>query len=170
MRIVEEMKKHNRKASFTVQITSMVDMMIILLVFLLNQQTASSVQVSMTSGLILPTSSTAEQPSEALKITITTSGIFIGNKLVAEIANGKIKESSFDVEDKMFITELFLELDKEAQSSRRISAINETLTFDGNVILQADSRLSFDVLKKVMYTATSAGFANVKMAALGLGE
>ncbi|MDZ4661139.1 MAG: biopolymer transporter ExbD [Pseudomonadota bacterium] len=170
MRIVEKMKKINRKATFTVQITSMVDMMTILLVFLLNQQSASSVQVSVTDGLVLPISSTANNPIEALKVVVTAAGIFVNDKRVSEIIDGKIVDSSFDAKDKMFIPALYEELDKEAENSRRIASINETLDFDGTLVLQADSRLKYEVLKKVMYTATSAGYANIKMAAVAVGD
>ena len=170
MRIVEQMKKYNRKSTFTVQITSLVDLMTVLLVFLLNQQSGSAVQVSVTEGLELPTSSTSSHPTEALKVVVTSSGIFVGEKKVSEIVNGKIAESSFDSKDKMFVTELFAELDKEAENSRKIASINETVAFEGNLILQADSKLNYDVIRKVMYTATSAGFANIKMAAINLGD
>lgn len=170
MRIVEQMKKYNRKSTFVVQITSMVDLMTVLLVFLLNQQSSSSVQITETAGLVLPISSTASAPVEALKVVVTALGIFVNDKKLADIQDGRIVDSNLDAKDKMFIAPLYEELDKEAGNSRRIASVNETLEFDGKIILQADSRLNYEVIKKVMYTATSAGYANIKMAAITLGE
>ncbi len=170
MRIVEQLKKYNRKSTFLVQITSMVDMMTVLLVFLLNQQSSSSVQLTSTEGLVLPTSVTANDPVEALKVVVTTAGVFVNEKKVADITDGKLTAASFDAADKMFISSLFGELDKEAENSRKIASVNETVQFDGKMILQADSRLSYDVLKKVLYTATSAGYANIKMATVQAGD
>lgn len=169
MNVLETMKKYNKKATFGVQITSMVDMMTILLAFLLNQQSSSSAQITPIDGLTLPTSTTAADPIEALKVTVSNKGVFVNEKKVADIENGKLIDSSLDAKDKMFIPALYDELDKEAENSKKIAKINETVEFEGKAVLIADSRLNYQLLKQVMYTATSAGFANIKLATMAGG-
>ncbi len=170
MNILETMRKFNKKSTFTVQITSMCDMMTILLAFLLHQQSTSSAQITPIEGLELPQAYSAGDPVEALKLVVTRNGVFVNDKKVAEIAEGKISAAALDAKDKMFIPALYEELDKEAENSKKIAKVNETVEFEGKVVMLADSRLNYEVLKQVMYTATSAGFANVKLASVNLGE
>lgn len=170
MNILATMRKYNKKSTFVVQVTSMCDMMTILLAFLLNSQSMSATQISPIEGLDLPQSMTAGEPVEALKLVVTRNGIFVNDTKVADIADGRLPASVVDAKDKMFIPALYEVLDKEAENSKKISQVNETLEFDGKVVLLADARLNYEVLKQVMYTATSAGFANVRLASLSIGD
>ncbi len=170
MKILDQMRKLNKRSTFTIQITSMVDMMTLILAFLLNSQGNSAVQLTPVEGLVLPQSRTTNGAVEALKLIVTTKGVFVNDKKVADIADGKISIEAIDDKDSLFIKPLYDELDKQAENSRKIASVNETLEFDGKVLLQADSKLNYQVLKQVMYTAASAGFANVKMAAITAGE
>lgn len=166
MNILETMRKYNKKSTFVVQVTSMCDMMTILLAFLLNQQSMSATQISPIDGLELPVSMSSGSPVEALKLIISNKGIFVGDKKVADVSNGRLPASVLDPKDKLFIPALFEELDKEAENSRKIAKVNETLEFDGKVVVLADARLNYELIRQVMYTATSAGFANVRLANL----
>ncbi|OQW48433.1 MAG: hypothetical protein A4S09_04445 [Proteobacteria bacterium SG_bin7] len=166
MNILETMRKYNKKSTFVVQVTSMCDMMTILLAFLLNQQSMSATQITPIEGLDLPVSTTNGSPVEALKLTVSKKGIFVGDKKVADVENGRLPASVLDPKDKLFIPALYDELDKEAENSKKIAKVNETIEFDGKVVVLADARLNYEVIRQVMYTATSAGFANVKLASL----
>jgi biopolymer transport protein ExbD len=44
--------------------------------------------------------------------------------------------------------------------------VNEEHEFDGKVVMQADSRLNYKTLKKVMYTASKAGYADMRLATI----
>ena len=66
----------------------------------------------------------------------------------------------------MFFCELFEELDKKAQQSKDISKINETVEFDGKILVQVDRDLPYSVVKKIMYTSMLAGYYDVKFAVI----
>ena len=53
-----------------------------------------------------------------------------------------------------------------AEKSKEIADVNEEHEFDGKVVMQADSRLNYKTLKKVMYTASLAGYADMRLATI----
>ena len=71
-----------------------------------------------------------------------------------------------DASDTNFIRALYTELDKQATKTRSIAKVNETLEFDGKVLMQADRGVPYSMLRKVMYTSMMAGYADVKIAVL----
>ncbi len=165
-RMIKKMMENNRSASFALQLTAMVDMFTILLVFLLRSYSTSAVQINPADGLILPTSQSHTNPVEALLLVVSPKGIYVGEQRVVALTEGKLDGQNVDVNDPKFIKPLYDELNKQAEKTRQIAAANETVEFDGKVILQADQSLSYDLLRKVMYTATLAGYANLKLATM----
>lgn len=164
------MKRYmDRKSSgtFKIQITSMVDMFVILLVFLLKNYSTSPVQVNPSKDLRLPDSTASKPPSEdALKLVVTSQGIFVEEKKVVEFENGNFKKVDINNTDPMFIKALFDELDAQAEKSKEISKLNETVQFEGKIFMQADRELPYELLQKVMYTSSMAGFADLKLAVM----
>lgn len=154
-------------ATFKLNITSMVDMFVMLLVFLLKSFDTSPVQITPSDGLRLPASTSTKEPVEALKVVVSKTGIFVDDRKVVEFTGESIVgEKDLDKADPNFIRTLYTELDKEAQKSKDIAKVNETVEFDGKVIMQADRTIPYSLLKKVMYTSMMAGYADLKMAVL----
>lgn len=165
-RMVNKLKELNRRATFGLQLTAMVDMFTILLVFLLKSYTTSSVQINPADGLKLPISQSYTDPVEALLVTVSSKGIYVGDKKIMELAGGSISETDLDKQDDRFIRPLYDELNREAEKTRDIASQNETITFAGKVILQADEAVPYELLRKVMYTSSMAGFADMKLATM----
>lgn len=151
-------------AAFKIQITSMVDMFVILLVFLLKSYSTSPVNISPKEGLNIPESTTSVDPEDVLKLIVTKDGVFVEDQKVIDLANGQINMEDLDKSDKQFIRKLYEALDQHAQKAKSISSVNEEFQFDGKVLMQADRDLNYDVLKRVMYTSMMAGYADVKLA------
>jgi biopolymer transport protein ExbD len=153
-------------ASFKIQITSMVDMFIIILVFLLKSFSTSPVNITPSDQLRLPQSIASTDPVDVVKLIVSKTGVFVEDNKVAEIKNGVFEASHLDGTDKEFIRPLFEELDKTAQKAKDISKVNETVSFDGKVLIQVDKDLPYSILKKVMYTSMLAGYFDVKFAVI----
>ena len=161
------MSKYNDKrlpSSFKIQITSMVDMFIIILVFLLKSYSTSPVNITPSEHLRLPQSTAATDPVDVIKLIVSKNAVFVEDNKVAEIKDGEIEISQVDSSDREFIRPLYQELDKKAQQSKDLSKINETVEFDGKVLIQVDRDLPYSILKKVMYTSMLAGYYDVKFA------
>ena len=151
-------------STFKIQITSMVDMFVILLVFLLKSYSTSPVNIEANKDLHLPVSSSTKDPVDVLKLIVSKAGIFVEDKKVVDLKEGRIENKELDSADTQFIRSLFNELDSRAQQSRGIAKVNDTIEFDGKVVLQADRSLPYELLKKVMYTSMMAGYSDVKIA------
>lgn len=154
------------EGTFKIQITSMVDMFVIILVFLLKSFTTSPVQITPSDQLALPASTSTKDPVDGLKMVVTQQGIFVDDLKVAEVREGGLATGQTDAADPNFIRPLFNELDKHAEKSRNIAKVNEEVKFDGKIIVQADKQLTYDLLRKVMYTSMMAGYADVKFAVI----
>ena len=163
-RAVDKFKANNKKATFTLQLTAMVDMFTIMIVFLLKSYSTSAVHITPQKGLKLPHSSSYTQPVEALKLVVSMDGIYVDDKQIVPMEEGKLAKADTDANDPDFIRGLYEVLDKEATKSKDIAKENEEHEFEGKVVMQADSRLAYSVLKKVMYTSSMAGFADMKLA------
>src|SRR5438270_165493 len=97
------MEKRGGGGSFKIQITSMVDMFVILLVFLLKSYSTSPIQVNPNKDLQLPASSSSTDPAaEALKLIVSQKGIFIEDKKVVDLVNGELQTSDVDAKDPLF--------------------------------------------------------------------
>src|SRR5512137_2273493 len=75
-------------------ITAMMDMMTIILVFLLKSYQASTINVTMTADLTVPQSSTQLQPQDNIGLSVSMKEILIGERRVVEIQNGIIPASA----------------------------------------------------------------------------
>lgn len=167
-RAVERMRAMNKRASFGLQLTSMVDMFTILIVFLLESYSASAVHITPIKGMELPQSTSIVLPTETLKVVVSLDGIFVDDKKVLSLKAGKVLNQDLDANDPDFIKPLFKELDKAAKKSEAIAKVNKDHKFDGKIIMEADARLDYGTLKKVMYTSSLAGYADMKLATIGL--
>lgn len=134
--------------------------------FLLKSFSTSAVNITPHEGLRLPTSTSIESPVEGVKIILSKDGIFLEDKKIIVLTNGSVDSNDVQAQDPDFIKQLFEALDKEAEKSKQIAKINEEHKFEGKLIMQADKSLPYGTLKKVMYTASMAGFADLKMAVI----
>lgn len=151
----------NKNSTFVLNITSMTDMFTILLVFLLQTYSSSEVQLIPEKGLTLPTSASQSSPMEGIKLSLSGSALKLDQVQIAEVKNTDFLAQDLEDKDSNFIKPLFAELDKLAKNSVDKAAVKE-----GRILLQADRELPYSLLRKVMYTASMAGFPQLKLITL----
>lgn len=154
----------NKNSTFTLNITSMTDMFVLLLVFLLQSYSTSEVQLTPENGLRLPSSASLVNPTEAVRISLSQDALKIDENKIADVKNADFLPQDLEDKDTNFIKPLFEELDKLAKSSSDKAHIKE-----GRILLQADKELPYATLRKVMYTASMAGFPQLKLVTM-VGE
>lgn len=167
-RVVEQLKKNNRKAVFVLQLTSMVDMFTIMIVFLLKSYSTSAVHITPHEGLRLPSSTSYTDPTDSLKIVVSKKGLFVDDTQIVSLENDQFKKQDLDPNDSDFIKPFYEALDREATKVKSLAKQNEAVEFEGKVILQADSSLPYSLLRKVMYTSSLAGFADMRLATIAV--
>ena len=148
-----EVKKNQ---TFGLNITSMTDMFTILLVFLLQTYTTNDVPIDPVNGVRLPSSNTEKNPVDGIKISLSPTELKFDQTKIANVQNQMIDAAMIDPNDSNFIKPLFDELQKFNKENEKSLKI-------GKILFQADQDLPYGVIRKVMYTASMAGFPNLKM-------
>lgn len=145
--------KENRGV-FRPQITSLIDVMTILLIFLIQNFAVDSDVVSPPPNVDLPLSSSDKPARARCAITITKNEIIADDKTVANI------------EDIMRSSELVIEpLHEVLQSIRPLCLVDDV----GSVVILADRDVHFEVVKKVMATSSRAGIVDYSILVLQEG-
>ena len=143
----------------------MVDMFVILLVFLLKSYSTSPVQVNPSKDLRLPQAVNAEEINEEpVMMFVSQKGIYIGEKKIVDLDQGALLKGDLDKEDEKFVKGLFEELTTQAEKTRSIASRNNTVKFDGKILMQADQGVPYELLKKIFYTSSLAGYTDLKFA------
>jgi biopolymer transport protein ExbD len=144
-------------------ITAMMDMMTILLVFLLKQFSVQAAAASMSEGLQLPQSTTEKQHPQAVNVTITQNAVLVEGDAVTPVRNGAVDPSvKRDGANGYYITPLVDTLTKHANRLKKIEAIGGT-TFDGTAMVMVDKSIPYRLLTEVLYSAGQAEFKNYRL-------
>lgn len=160
--------RKNRNSTFGLQITSMIDMFTIILIFLLKSYTSSAVTAQPSQAINMPASTSAEAPVEALKLLVSSEGIWLDDKVILKFDHGALPAAALDQKDAKFIRPLYDALKAQADKTKGIAKQNDSVSFEGKIIFQGDQNLNYQVLKKVMYTSTFAGYTDFKFAVVSL--
>jgi biopolymer transport protein ExbD len=167
---------------FELQLTSMMDILVIILVFLLKSYSASTNSFASVPGIKLPISKTQEMPPDSLLVIVTPEAItFEGQRVIefvqtADALNGGAPTYSFKNEDldehSMRVARLYDALTRAREKAELLRAKSpardengKPLPFDGVLAIQADKRVKYDTLRKIMYTAGAAQFRTFRLLA-----
>jgi biopolymer transport protein ExbD len=162
-------KKKKRRATkqATLNITSMMDMFTIILVFLLFSFKAQDEAFSLAKGIKLPSSTSQLDLQDALNIHMASDGLVVQEALVIPLNDGKLPEG-LQMEGAK-IVKLFEVIKVEGEKRRlRKERGGDKLSDEDKsiVIFQADRRVRFEDIDKVMKTAAMAGFPNFRFAVM----
>jgi biopolymer transport protein ExbD len=149
-------------------ITAMMDMMTILLVFLLKSYTSSSTTVQMTDALQVPNSTTQEKPQDAIIVTVSQTEVNVNDKRVTDVIKGTIPAKFHENDDpkNMMLPDLFDALGAEVEKQKFIAKYNSKAPFTGQINVVADKRIPYQTILAVLYTAGRAELSKYKLMAL----
>lgn len=149
-----------KSSTFALNITSMTDMFTILLVFLLQTYATSNVEILPENGLRLPSSASPSNPVEAIKMSLSTQALKIGDLKIADVNNAEFGSKDIDSHDTNFIKPLFEELERITKDAQNA---DKDYVKEGKILLQADRELPYATIRKVLYTASMAGYPQLKL-------
>ena len=148
--------KKNKPAQL--KITSMMDILTVLLLFLLKSFVVEGEMVTPPPDVELPTSSSEELPEESLVIAISPVNISLGDEPVATV-----KEALAG--DDLLIAPLGARLDAALTRMEKIArAKGDEDEVSGKITIQGDSDMEFQLLQRIMYTCTFSGFSEMNLA------
>jgi biopolymer transport protein ExbD len=161
-KVEEEALEHQQAY---LNITPMMDMMTILLVFLL-KQFAVQQAASMSEGLQLPSSSIEKQRPPGVNITITQNAILVEGDAVTTVRAGAVDPAvKRDGANSYYITPLVDVLTKHANRLKKIAALGGT-PFDRTATVMVDKNTPYRLLTEVLYSAGQAEFSNYRLAVI----
>jgi biopolymer transport protein ExbD len=167
-------KKANRRgqAKGDLSITSMMDMMTIILVFLLKQYETTDVSVAPSADLQLPFSTAEKAPEVAVNLVVARNQIVVDGVPVVLLTKvpdennpgSEIVAIPEDEKRGQVITKLYDRLLEKAEAAKALGeqSGSEAHAFKGRILIQCDKGLPFSVLREVMYTAGQAQFGEFK--------
>ncbi len=133
------------QGTFRPQLTSLIDVMTILLVFLIKSFSVEGNLITPSDDLVLPLSQSEKSPSLKPSVEITKE-VLIADGVVLDSIN------AITSSDSMLIPALARWV--------RVTAGKTSTNEPREVMIQADRDLSFDVVKRVMYTCSKSGFTD----------
>ena len=149
-------------------ITSLMDMMTIILVFLLKSYSVEDIQVKPSADLRLPTSTSKKAPEVAVNVVVSKRTISVDGVKVIDVSDGM--EIAEEYKRGTMITPLYDTLQEKADEAKAVAARNPSHPFKGRLLLQCDKDVPFSLLREVMYTAGQAQFGEFKFVVYKGGE
>ena len=168
--------------AFELQLTSMMDVLVIIVVFLLKSYNTSMNSFSTARGLQLPISSSPDSPRDCVQVVITPESITVDNERVLDLVQTASNMGSSDLnyafrasdldEAGRRIVPLYDALTKAKEKTELLLAKSQArvdgkpIPFEGVLAIQADKRIKYDTLRKIMYTAGAAQYKVFKFLAM----
>lgn len=171
MSIVKRMLKNAQSTKpVVIQLTAMVDMFTILVVFLLKSMGATAIKIP-PEELRLPTAYYGEEPKEALLVQVAPGYISVNDKKVVTLQAGQFMATDLAKNDLYLIPLLEKSLLEQAEISKRVQKETKDLVkFKGTVFVQIDKALDYATIKRVLYTASVAGYGDLRLATINGAE
>jgi biopolymer transport protein ExbD len=147
-------------------ITPMMDMMTIILVFLLKNFSGSTQMITLDQNLQVPRSQTELRAKEAVPVTITKRVIIIEGEPVAGVNNGKVDPSMKPEGENGYRIEPIVKiLSSISNRERRVASLTGD-TFASELMIVADQSTPYRLLTEVLYSCGQAGYSNYRLVVL----
>ncbi len=157
-----------KETVFDIDITSLLDILTIMLVFLLQSYNSSGVVINVPKEIELPKSSSETLNNFGVNIQVSKTQIFVDD---TEVVNTDVPDDQLFDEGGRRIVPLYNELVKIKETIKQSEKLSpQAKKFSGIANLVVDKSLKYNYLKRVMYTCAAAGFKEFKFVVLTQGN
>lgn len=168
MRTSRSIRNRGRKRKaqvFDLDITSLLDILVIMLVFLLQSTNSTGIIMTVPKGVELPSSSSATPNNEGIIVQVSPTTIWVEDSEVLTIDDDL--RSKVDQGGRRLIP-LYNELVKRKEVIKQVSRSSpQAKDFGGVVNLIVDKTVKYSFIKKLLYTCAEAGFKEYKFVVMG---
>jgi biopolymer transport protein ExbD len=149
-------RRNKPEESANLNLTSLMDVVSIIVVYLLKNYGADPVLIMPTAGQKIPMSVADSPIQDGIPVYIAARSITFGSKKIVQIdENGDIDPAALQ---NHLIGPLYDAMAEEADKAKQMAAAQGQEEWSGRVILVGDQKLKFSTLVDVMYTAGRAEF------------
>jgi len=150
-----------RSVHTPLRLTSMMDILTVLLLFLLKSFVVEGEAITPVPGVNLPESTSETTAQSAVVIAIFGDNVMMDGVVVASVAEATGS-------DDLLIEGLADHLDAARERAMEIAERRgEDELFEGRVAIQGDREIEFAILQRVMYTCSYTGFEDISLAVIG---
>lgn len=157
-------KKRSKRKVLDLDITSLLDILVIILVFLLKSYNTSGIIINVPKNISLPISQSKKNNTAGVSIQVSNRKMWVDDELIIENLNSK---NLFDHGGRRIIP-LF---EKLIEKRRTIELVNKktqySKKFQGSASLVIDKNVGYQLIKKILYTAADSKFIKYKFVVLG---
>ncbi len=157
-------RKRTRPQSedMSLQITSMADIFVILLVFLLKSYATSATNIAPSATTTLPQADAQDSAVEALKVELAENAVLVEGQPVVQLQ--KFEFSKDDLLGNGSSKLLGKALERERQRQVLIAKSNSEVKVDPKIVIVADQRAPYGSVKAVLASAALHGYTDFKLA------
>lgn len=158
--------RRKRNNVFDIDITSLLDILTILLVFLLQSYNSSGTQINVPKDIDLPKSASESLNSFGVNVQVSKTQIWVDDTEVVNTENTNAAQI-YD-EGGRRIVPLFDQLVKIKNTVQQTAKLGPEggEKFTGTANLIVDKSLKYNYLKRIMYTCAAAGYKEFKFVVL----
>ncbi|MCR9204857.1 MAG: biopolymer transporter ExbD [Halobacteriovoraceae bacterium] len=146
-------------------ITSLLDILVIMLVFLLKSYNSTGIVLNVPKDISLPSSNSQDLSTSGVVVQVSPTTIWVDDQVVLnkEEPKGRV----YDYGGRRIIP-LFNELVNKKNLVKRVEKTSpEAQKFSGVVNLIVDKTIKYSEVKKILFTAAEAGYKSYKFVVLG---
>lgn len=164
-RSIKSRRGRKGAGAFDIDITSLLDILTILMVFLLQSYNSSGVVINVPKEIDLPRSNSETLNTFGVNVQVSKTQIWVDDKEVVNTES--VDEGQLFDEGGRRIIPLYNQLVKIKETIKQSEKLSpEANKFSGVANLVVDKTLKYSYLKRVMYTCAAAGFKEFKFVVL----
>ncbi len=149
-----------RRSKAGLRMTSMMDILTVLLLFLLKSFVVDGEALTPVPGVNLPEARSDNNTGGTLVVAVFGDAILLGDTMVASVA------SELD-QDELWIDGLGSRLRSERERAIELGRLRDQPSLaSGRITIQGDRDIHFAILQKVMYTCNQSGFDDIALAVI----
>lgn len=168
-RLIRMRGKRAKREVEDLDITSLLDILVIMLVFLLNSYSTAGFIVDLPRGVTLPLSESQTMSSSGINIQVSPTTIWVDDKEVLNVRDLlEHPERNLDLNERRIVPLYDKLQDKKRQIQQIARSAPNASDFSGRANLIVDESIRYSLIQKIMFTVAEAGFQEYKFVVMGL--
>lgn len=146
-------RRKHQESNFELQITALVDTLVIILIFMLKSVATDSLELETSKGITVPMVVNGMTAAKGSRLDISAEGVSWNGQTY-------LQTQGFDVKKPLNGQDGWKALDTAIAAS--VAQEKADQTFDGKLLLQADKKTPFPVLQEVLRVAKGHGYKDIR--------
>ena len=161
-RSIKYRRANKPRGPIDLDITALLDVFIVLLVFFVFSSHSSGLITSVASSIELPYSSSLTLSGKAVTVQVSKSQIWVDEK---EVLNTLTMDSDdlFDKEGQKIVPLYNHLLKIKSKNEKNQELSSKAMAFSGEINLAVDKTLKYNYLKRIISTCSAAGFKKMRL-------